>query len=119
MDFVPSLVGTSDDSSSNESTGLLTPDSSPLFRPSHPKDTFATRIAQILDDSEPRRQETPTKHADDLVASGDATVPTTSHVNRICVIGAGYVGTLEHHCGAARRLANPISGQQADLLPQS
>jgi hypothetical protein len=119
MDLVPSLVGTSDDSSSNESTGLLTPDSSPLFRPSHPKDTFATRIAQILDDSKPRRREPSTKHADDLVASCDATLPTAGHVSSICVIGAGYVGTLEQHRDAARRLANVISGQQADLLPRS
>ncbi|KAJ9503953.1 hypothetical protein LTR99_006123 [Exophiala xenobiotica] len=92
MDFVPSLVGTSDDSSSNESTGLLTPDSSPLFRPSHPKDTFAARIAQILDDSKPGRREPSTTPADDLVASCDATLPTAGHVSRICVIGAGYVG---------------------------
>ncbi|KAK4940257.1 hypothetical protein LTR10_019577 [Elasticomyces elasticus] len=93
MEKVPSLVGTSVGSPSNESTGLLTPDASPLFRPSHAKDTFASRLAKILDQSKPRKPQLVRTQTDDLVDTfSDSARPQPRQIKRICVIGAGYVG---------------------------
>ncbi|KAJ9624588.1 hypothetical protein H2204_010770 [Knufia peltigerae] len=87
MDLVPSLA---DDSSSNSSFGLLTPESSPLFRPSHPKDAFPTHIAQILNDCQ---QEIPaTTNRCDTGEAPRTVSPENPCISRICVIGAGYVG---------------------------
>ncbi|ETI24266.1 hypothetical protein G647_03635 [Cladophialophora carrionii CBS 160.54] len=95
MEFaVPSLVGTSDGSSCNDSTGLLTPDSSPLFRPSHPKESFESRLAHAFD--EPKRRKLDpglTCTESPFVPSfADLFAPVPSDVRKICVIGAGYVG---------------------------
>ncbi|KIW12874.1 hypothetical protein PV08_08061 [Exophiala spinifera] len=87
MDFVPSLA---DDSSSNSSVGLLTPQSSPLFRPSHPKDAFPTHIAQILNDYQ--QEMLPTANRGDVMDLPRTPSPENPSINRICVIGAGYVG---------------------------
>ncbi|KIX08942.1 uncharacterized protein Z518_00020 [Rhinocladiella mackenziei CBS 650.93] len=96
MDFVPSLVGTSDGSSCNDSTGLLTPDSSPLFLPAHPKDTVATRLSSILDDPKPRagRLQVPESRVDTPSVTSESAfgVSESIRVKKICVIGAGYVG---------------------------
>jgi len=88
MDFVPSLA---DDSSSNSSVGLLTPQSSPLFRPSHPKDAFPTHIAQILNDYQ--QEMLPTANRGDVMDLPRTPSPENPSINRICVIGAGYVGS--------------------------
>lgn len=100
MDTVPSLVATSEGSPSSESTGLLTPDSSPLFRPSHPKETFATRLSKILDQSKPRTRQITDTHADDLVSPvyRDSIPAEARQIKRICVIGAGYVGMYHLGC---------------------
>ena len=92
MDFVPSLVNASDGSSCNQSTGLLTPDSSPLFLPAHPKDSVATRLSQFLDDAQPRRPETPETRVDSPVIPAYTDLVEFGAVRRVCVIGAGYVG---------------------------
>ncbi|OAP64601.1 hypothetical protein AYL99_00573 [Fonsecaea erecta] len=95
MDFaVPSLVGTSDDSSCNDSTGLLTPDSSPLIRPSHPKDSFETRLAHALEEPKRRRIDPPSFRAESpfVPSFADLFAPVPSDVRKVCVIGAGYVG---------------------------
>ncbi|OQU96925.1 hypothetical protein CLAIMM_02936 isoform 1 [Cladophialophora immunda] len=95
MDFaVPSLVGTSDGSSCNDSTGLLTPDSSPLFRPSHPKDSFETRLAHALEEPKRRRLDPPSARAESpfIPSFADLFAPVPSDVRKVCVIGAGYVG---------------------------
>lgn len=95
MDFVPSLVGTSDGISSNESTGLLTPDGSPLFRPAYPKDSFGTRLSHVLDDGPKSRtlQSGGGRTESRLTSSHhEAGEPKTCHVRNVCVIGAGYVG---------------------------
>ncbi|EXJ69886.1 UDPglucose 6-dehydrogenase [Cladophialophora psammophila CBS 110553] len=95
MDFaVPSLVGTSDGSSCNDSTGLLTPDSSPLFRPSHLKDSFETRLAHALEEPKRRRLDPPSARAESpfIPSFADLFAPVPSDVRKICVIGAGYVG---------------------------
>ncbi|KIX99462.1 uncharacterized protein Z520_05038 [Fonsecaea multimorphosa CBS 102226] len=95
MDFaVPSLVGTSDGSSCNDSTGLLTPDSSPLFRPSYPKDSFETRLAHAFEEPKRRRIDPPSTRAESpfIPSFADLFAPVPSDVRKICVIGAGYVG---------------------------
>jgi hypothetical protein len=95
MDFaVPSLVGTSDASSCNESSGLLTPESSPLFRPSHPKDSFESRLAHAFEEPKRRKLEPPSPPAESLFVPSfaDLFAPVPSDVRKICVIGAGYVG---------------------------
>jgi hypothetical protein len=95
MDFaVPSLVGTSDASSCNESSGLLTPESSPLFRPSHPKESFESRLAHAFEEPKRRKLEPPSPPAESLFVPSfaDLFAPVPSDVRKICVIGAGYVG---------------------------
>ncbi len=95
MDFaVPSLVGTSDGSSCNDSTGLLTPANSPLFRPTHSKDSFESRLAHAFE--EPARRKTDpdlTRAENSFIPSfADLFAPVPSDVRKVCVIGAGYVG---------------------------
>ena len=96
MDFaaVPSLVGTSDGSTCDGSTGLLTPASSPLFRPSHPKESFEARLADAFDEPGKRKSHpVPTRAESPFVPSfADLFAPVPSDVRKICVIGAGYVG---------------------------
>lgn len=97
MEFVPSLVGASDGSSCNDSTGLLTPDSSPLFRPSYPKDSFETRLSSFVDEPKRRRLQPPSARAESpfIPSFADLFAPVPSDVRKVCVIGAGYVGKLE------------------------
>lgn len=98
MELVPSLVGTSDGSSCNDSTGLLTPESSPLFRPSYPKDSFETRLSNAFDEPKRRRLHAPSTRAESpfVPSFADLFAPVPSDVRKICVIGAGYVGTFSH-----------------------
>ena len=92
MDFtVPSLVGTSDASSCNDSTGLLTPDSSLVFKASCPQDSFESRLAHALE--EPKRQTLDALSKNPFIPSFADLFPSIpSDVRKICVIGAGYVG---------------------------
>jgi hypothetical protein len=96
MEFaaVPSLVGTSDGSSCNDSTGLLTPASSPLFRPSHPKESFESRLAHAFDEPKRRKLDPVLTRAESpfVPSFADLFAPVPSDVRKICVIGAGYVG---------------------------
>ncbi len=95
MDFaVPSLVGTSDASSCDDSTGLLTPDSSPLFRPSHPKESFESRLAHAFEEPKWRKLDPALSRAESppIPSFADLFAPVPSDVRKICVIGAGYVG---------------------------
>ena len=97
MDFaVPSLVGTSDISSCDDSTGLLTPDSSPLFRPSHPKESFESRLAHAFEDPKRRKLDPASTPPESpfIPSFGDLLRPVPSDVRKICVIGAGYVGMI-------------------------
>ena len=96
MEFaLPSLAGTSDGSSCDDSTGLLTPASSPLFRPSHPKETFESRLAQAFEiQDRQKRDANPTSvETTFFPALADLFAPVHNDVRKICVIGAGYVGT--------------------------
>ncbi|KAL2424201.1 UDP-glucose 6-dehydrogenase [Exophiala dermatitidis] len=79
MDPIPSLLGASEDDSCTDSTGILTPDSSPLFHPLHSKDVLKPILSQILDDANPSQHHN-TAFCD------------FARTERICVIGAGYVG---------------------------
>ncbi|KAJ9604672.1 hypothetical protein H2200_010786 [Cladophialophora chaetospira] len=95
MNFaVPSLVGTSDGSSCNDSTGLLTPASSPVFRPAHPKESFESRLAHALEEPTRRKLDPALTRAESpfIPSFADLLTPVPSDVRKICVIGAGYVG---------------------------
>jgi hypothetical protein len=98
MEFaaVPSLVGSSDGSTCNDSTGLLTPATSPLFRPSHPKESFESRLAHAFDDPKRRKLDPALTCAESsfVPSFADLFAPVPSDVRKICVIGAGYVGMV-------------------------
>lgn len=94
MDFLPSLLSTTEDESCNGSSGLPTPESSPLFSPVHPKDCLRERLHQILVDARPSAQQGNVLSSHDLAMPGECDelrVESTT-IRRICVIGAGYVG---------------------------
>lgn len=90
MDVVPSLVGASDESCADISTGPSTPDSSPLFGPSLSGEIVAKQFTPSL--NEVNRLQLDTFDAETEILS---TAPSAaSHlVRNVCFIGAGYVGT--------------------------
>lgn len=90
MATVPSLSGLSDDGSYDTSTGPETPDGSPLFHPTNVQDLASKQFVQYLNgtkilDSEASDIDGPTS------AIRDLSYPTKP-VERICFVGAGYVG---------------------------
>jgi hypothetical protein len=92
MDFVSSFSGTSDESSCDDFTGPTTPDSSPLFRPSHPKDLVGSRLSHYLNCAQPPSVETTESHSGSSVSESFRDISPPDAVTNICVIGAGYVG---------------------------
>ena len=96
MEFavIPSLVGSSNGSTCNDSIGLLTPANSPLFRPSRPKESLESRLAHAFEEPERRKLYPALTRAESpfLPSFADLFAPVPCDVRKICVIGAGYVG---------------------------
>lgn len=95
MEFaVPSLVSTSDESSCNDSTGLLTPASSPFFRPTHPRESYESRLADAFEEPKRRKLDPNWTRAENpfIPSFNDLFAPVPSDLRKVCVIGAGYVG---------------------------
>ncbi|KAL1968976.1 hypothetical protein VTN77DRAFT_810 [Rasamsonia byssochlamydoides] len=96
MDFIPSSpVGTSDESSCDDSTGPTTPDSSPLFCPSRVEDLVGTPLAHFLDSPKAGADVLPaekTRLPQVSVPAVARDFPGSKPIRSICVVGAGYVG---------------------------
>lgn len=94
MDFLSSSPPTtSDDSSCDDSTGPITPDSSPMFGASRVEDLIGTPLAHYLDS--PKKHEAGILSADGLRFTPPVSLRELSFgkpVRHIAVVGAGYVG---------------------------
>lgn len=103
MDFLSSSpVGTSDESSCDDSTGPTTPDSSPLFCPSRVEDLVGTPLAHFLDAPKPAADVLPpekTRLPQVSVPAGARDLPASKPIRNICVVGAGYVGRFGRLAG--------------------
>lgn len=86
----PSLVGNSDDSAVDISTGPTTPDGSPLFYPSHAD--IETRLSSLVDGPARHRSSDLKIPAGPLPDINDPATAGGVEVKNICCIGAGYVG---------------------------
>ena len=88
MEGTPSLSGVSDDDSYAYSAGPLTPESSPLFRPTDTGFLTDRQQARLLKDLTPRQRKR-------SKATGETWLPrrrSSLAIENICFIGAGYVG---------------------------
>jgi UDPglucose 6-dehydrogenase len=90
MDFLSSSpLGTSDDSSCDDSTGPTTPDSSPLFGAARVEELVGTPIAHLL---EPGVAILPAEKTHVRIPGGSRELSGSRPVRHIAVVGAGYVG---------------------------
>lgn len=90
-------MGTSDESSCDDSTGPTTPDSSSIFYPSSlPEDIIRTPLSLCLKDSKSMNYNASKADVPALtVSTGPSPVAPT--IRNICMIGAGYVGMYHRH----------------------
>ena len=90
-------MGTSDESSCDDSTGPTTPDSSSIFYPSSlPEDIIRTPLSLCLKDSKSMSYNVSKANAPALTLSTGVT-PVPPTIRNICMIGAGYVGMFSRH----------------------